>query len=240
MTSTFLKQVSAGALGLALVAAPTFAFAHDDSYRPDRVGSPIEVMISGNGKTTVRGARVTDVSGSVIAAQTMWNDTTINWTVRTDSDTDFLRKTGSNAGIADINDGDYVSFSGMLATNGSFTVDADVVKNWSLASDARTVVTGTVTDVDDNDFTIETPGRGAVVVETTSSTDYSGSIDSFSDIEVGTKVVAYGSFDADSKTLTATQVAVNAKAVVKGEVKRDNGNHLGQWLKNLMPKWFNR
>lgn len=242
MNTTLLKQLGVGALGLALIAAPTFALAKDDSYRPRSVGSPIEVILSENGKAVVRGAKVTDVSGSTIAAQTIMNGTTINWTVRTDSDTDFVVKNGSESGIDAVADGDYVSFSGVLAASGSFAVDADVVRNWSAVAEGRTVVVGTVTHISDNDFTLSTSAKGSVEVETTSSTKYAGSIDAFSDIAVGTKVVAYGSYDAGSKTLTATQIAVDAKAAIKDmkdKVKEDRGNW-GQWLKNFVPQWFSR
>lgn len=234
MTSTLLKQLGVGVLGVALLATPALTLARDTSYNPRAVGSSIEVMISQNGRVVVRGAQVTQVSGSTLTARTMWNDTSITWTVRTDSDTDFVRKSGSAADISDIDTGDYVSFSGNFAGSGAFTVDADVVKNWSL-SENRTVFTGRITDVDDNDFTLETAGRGTITVETTSSTDYTGNIDAFADLSANMRIVVYGSYDADSKVLTATQIAGNLKAV-KNEHKEQK--EWKGWFKHILPGWF--
>ena len=93
MTTLFTK-LSTVALVAAFTIAPVFALADSGkskSFAPRSVGSTLEVMISDNGKAVVRGAKVTDVSGSTITAQTMWDASSITWTVRTDGDTDFLR-----------------------------------------------------------------------------------------------------------------------------------------------------
>lgn len=240
MTSTLLTRVGAGMLALAIVATPALALARDNHYNPRAVGSGIEVLIHQNGRVIVRGAQVTNVSGDTISARTMWNDTTINWTVRTDNDTDFVRKSGSGSDIDDISSGDYVSFSGSFVGNGAFTVDADVVKNWSL-SDARTVFTGRITDVDNNDFTLATANHGTITVETTGSTDYTGTLDVFADLEVDTRVVVYGSYDQDDRVLTATQIA--GAGSVRADVHEKVKDRLGEkkWgtiFDRIFPGWF--
>lgn len=229
---SFMKKFGVGALVAMLIATPALALAdsgkRDDNSRPHAGGSSLEIMINDNGKTVVRGAKVTNVSGSTVTAQTIWGASSITWTVRTDSDTNFLRKSGTNAGIADIAVGDYVSFSGMLSSGSAFTVDADVVKNWSL-SENRTAITGTVTAHDNDSLTIATMNRGNVEVAITSSTKFSGSIDALADITTNSRVVVLGSYNADTKVLTATEIRSNLK-VKDGELK---GKGWGQFLKDF-------
>lgn len=118
------------AIGLLMFAFVQNAEAHGAGARA--VGSKLEVAISDGGRTVVRGAEVTDISGDVIRARTEWGQSSLTWNIETDSNTDFVVKDGSGSDIDDISVGDYVSFSGMLNESAStFTVDADVVKNWS-------------------------------------------------------------------------------------------------------------
>lgn len=237
---TLIQKLSIGALVAVFAAAPVFALANTDTNRgfsPRSVGSPLEVIISDNGNAIVRGAKVTDVSGSTITAQTIWDASSITWSVRTDNDTDFVRKSGGGASIDDIADGDYISFSGHLTSGSSFTVDADVVKNWS-ATENRSAVVGTVTDVDDNEFTLQTVGRGTVTVKVSSSTDFSGSIDELSDLSTNIRVVAYGTYNADTHVLTATEVST------QGKIKADKDDHRplqnwGQFLKGFRLDFWN-
>ena len=231
----YIKHIGTGALLVTLLVAPVFVFAENNGkhlghYKPSSVGSSIEVSITTDGKTIVRGARVIAVSDTTITAETLWNATSMTWTVRTDSDTNFIRKNGSGAGVGDISVGDYVSFSGQIASGSAFTVDADVVKNWSLSED-RTVVSGIITDLNDGSFELATGNRGTITVDISSSTDYSGGINEWSDLRVGAKVVAYGSYDDDSETLEAVQIAATSKA------PHDKGNSWN-WIKRIMPSWF--
>lgn len=129
-------------LGLsALVAVPAFAFAHggdDDGTKDDHKAgektvfdkTAVSIGISNNGSILVRGAKVTDVGDSSLTAQTVVNGVTMTWAVDTDGDTNFVEADGDTMVIADISDGDYVSFSGMLT--GSAAVDALVVRDWSV------------------------------------------------------------------------------------------------------------
>ena len=231
MTTLFTK-LSTVALVAAFTIAPVFALADSGkskSFAPRSVGSTLEVMISDNGKAVVRGAKVTDVSGSTITAQTMWDASSITWTVRTDGDTDFLRKNGSTVGIDAVAEGDYVSFSGSLMSGSSFTIDADVVKNWSL-EESRTMVAGTISDLDADSFTLATAARGEVTVRVNADTDYTGNIDAFADLAVDAKAVAYGSYNPDTKVLTASSVSLSGKVSAEKD-KHPNGNAWGFWKK---------
>ena len=231
MTKLFTK-LGTVALAAAFAIAPVFALANNGeshSFAPRSVGSTLEVIISDNGSAVVRGAKVTDVSGTTIIAQTMWDASSITWTVRTDGDTDFIRKSGSSVDLGDIEEGDYVSFSGSLMSGSSFTVDADVVKNWSL-SETRTTLTGTITDIDADSFTLRTAAKGDVTVRVNSDTDYVGSIDAFADLDVNAKATAYGSYDSDTEVMTASSVSLSGKiGLVKD--KHPQGNAWGFWKK---------
>ncbi|HYE22858.1 MAG TPA: DUF5666 domain-containing protein [Candidatus Paceibacterota bacterium] len=231
---THYKNLGTVAVVAALIVAPVYALAQsgnaNKAFAPRSVGSTLEIMIADNGKTTVRGARVTDVSGSTITAQTMWDASSITWTVRTDGDTDFIQKNGSSSEMGDIQDGDYISFSGTLSSGSSFSVAADVVKNWSLAEN-RIAFTGTVTDVDDDRFTLSTTGRGNVTVRVTGDTEYASALDALGDIDVDSKVVAYGAYNSDTNVLTASSISLTAKAAVEKDNKFPKGNAWGFWKK---------
>lgn len=233
MTTNFTK-LGTVVLVAAFAVAPVYALANggkaDRTFAPRSVGSTLEVMIADNGKTTVRGAKVTDVSGNTITAQTIWDASSITWTVRTDGDTDFIQKNGSGSSIEDIEDGDYVSFSGTLSSGSSFSVDADVVKNWSLAEN-RVSVAGTVTDVDSDRFTVSTHNHGNVTVRVDNGTEYLGALEVLGDIDVDAKVIAYGAYDPDTKVLTASSVSLTAKSAVEKDDKAPKGNAWGFWKK---------
>ncbi|MBU1292578.1 hypothetical protein KJ819_00740 [Patescibacteria group bacterium] len=141
MHRTLIESGAVLFAGLLVVGGLMFAFAHNaqakDSERV-RAGSPLEVIISDNGRVLVRGAEITSVGGADIIARSEWGQSSLTWTVRTDSDTSFVQKKGPSLQIGDFEDGDFISFSGVLNTETSaFTVDADSVKNWSQELEAQ-------------------------------------------------------------------------------------------------------
>lgn len=132
--TTYTKLITAGALAAALMVAPAFAFAHDGKKAVTTrahasLGSAVQVFTNGDGDTVVRGARVTAVSSGELTAMTYWLGRTSTWTIDIDSNTEFINREGDAIDLDDINEGDYVSFSGTLGAD--LTIDADVVKNWS-------------------------------------------------------------------------------------------------------------
>jgi hypothetical protein len=150
LKNAFVKSTIALTLGAALiVAAPFLAFAkdgkgnddrdnnrpsirHDDRENVRSLGSTLEIQINDNGRVLVRGAKVTSVSGSIINTSTAFGSTSVAWTIRTDSSTNFINKGGKNIGLGDIGVGDILSFNGTLdPTASSLTVNAKQVKNWS-------------------------------------------------------------------------------------------------------------
>lgn len=130
LVSAAVLVLGLATIGFLMVAFMNRAQAHEAKQRPE--GSTLEVSITDAGRVLVRGAEVTAVSGGTISARTEWGASALSWTVGTNGDTNFVTRGGANTNADDIDVGDTVSFSGALDTNGStFTVDADVVKNWS-------------------------------------------------------------------------------------------------------------
>ncbi len=119
--------------GLALAGLMMFAFGQNAQANEGNKGNArLEVAIGADGRALVRGAEITSIDGDTIYARTSWNSSSIAWTVRTDNDTNVVEKSGSGSDMDSFSVGDEVSFSGTLSADGStFTVDADVVRNWS-------------------------------------------------------------------------------------------------------------
>ncbi len=138
---TFARTIVAGAAGVALFTAPLFALAQDDDNKKSKMTkafdeTAVSISISDNGSVLVRGAEVTDVSGDRITAVTEVGSLDLVWRIDTNGDTDFVDEDGAGIESDDVSDGDYVSFSGSLDTDGEvFTVDADTVRDWSVDSD---------------------------------------------------------------------------------------------------------
>ena len=93
----------------------------------------LEVMINDSGHASVRGAKVTGISGTTITAQTLLGSTVLSWTVATDANTKFIPRSGTTTpSIANVKVGDYIAFSGTIDTALSgLTVHAKVVHDAS-------------------------------------------------------------------------------------------------------------
>lgn len=178
-------------------------------------GTTLEMHIYDNGKVLVRGAKVSSVSGATINASVAWNTTTVNWMVNTNPSTHIIQRAGKNVGIGSIAAGDVISFSGTLVSgsNGTFTMNAGTVKDWStiIVPSAKTTVQGTVKTI---------PGNAAptTFVMTVNGTDYTVKVSAgtsvlnnkwlqtgLTTIRTGDSIRVYGLFNAD-KTVDATVV----------------------------------
>jgi hypothetical protein len=119
--------------GAALTLAP-LAFAQGDKVKnfslwPGKKG--VEVQIQESGRTLVRGATVTAISGSTITASVVLGGTTLAWTAVTDGSTKFLDKNGRTGASNTVAVGNTISFSGSLTNASGLSVKVDTVKNWS-------------------------------------------------------------------------------------------------------------
>jgi len=126
--TTIFNSIAALALIAIVAASPLLVSANEDKGTADRTGT--SMTIGADGGVLVRGAEVTGVSGDTVTALTKWGDTSVTWTIATDSSTKFIDLGGKEGALVDVDAGETVSFSGHLGT-GAYTVDADVLRNWS-------------------------------------------------------------------------------------------------------------
>ncbi len=242
----FLTQalLTAGLLGLvgALLLMPFVTLA--DSAGARAVGSPLEAYISSNGTIVVRGAQVTDISGDTLIAETDFGDATVTWRVDTDANTKYVSRVGSGSDFDDISDGDYISFSGDLQSGSTLTVDAGVVKNWSLVGNMRMTFYGQVEDPinDDTDrFVLDTDKVDNITVDADSSTirDEDGDTVSFASLDKGDYVWVTGIYDPDDDILEASSIVrddnENGSRDIKAAFDFKNGNGWG--FGNVVKQW---
>lgn len=192
------------------------------------IGSTLEVHIGDDGMALVRGAKVTGISGNTISATTSWGSVVLNWSVVTDSNTQFVRRFGGASSVSEISVNDFISFNGaVLTTTASpITVQAKVVKDWSVQR-AHATFNGSVTSVNTGalSFVLQSEDRGAITVNTDTNTKImkGGANGVFADVIVGAKVTASGLFNNLSKILDGDNVKVHlagaTRTTVEGKVK---------------------
>lgn len=81
-----------------------------------------EVHIANNGLVLLRGAEVISTSGSTMRVGLAWEGNNFNWKIKTNGQTKFFTATGEKGTAGDIQTGDIVSVSGMLASSGGESV----------------------------------------------------------------------------------------------------------------------
>lgn len=212
---------------------------HEDGMKQNKEahanGSTLEVHILDSGKILVRGAKVTSVSGSTVNAATTWGSVSLAWAVNTDTSTEWVRRFGGSSSVSEISVGDFISFHGDLVTTTAspVTVNADVVKDWSIQKRHATF-NGTVKSVDaaNMKFVISSEDRGDVNVSVSSSTKImkGDSVAAFADIAVGARVMAGGLYDSVSKVLSADMVKIYmpeaVRTTLEGTIKAVNASSL--------------
>lgn len=220
------------ALAVAGLVFAGVALAKPNGHR--EVGSTLEVHFFDDGKVLVRGARVIEVGSSTINARTSWNGFGLDWTVNTDSSTGFVRRFGGSSSISEISKDDIISFKGSLvsttATASSPTVDADIVKDWSIQKKNASFF-GSVLSVDlgAKTFMLNAEGNRSLKVfvdpETKITKTGKGKATStFEDIKTGLKVHAKGLWNNIQNTLDAERIRIfvsplTLRRVFEGKVK---------------------
>lgn len=233
MNTIFTRSLVIPALIAIIAVGPGMALAHTDGNgKSDKsiVRSETFVQLTANGDALVRGAEVTAISGSTVTAETSHGDVDISWTVETDGNTEFITHRGGSFDFDDLDVGDTVSFSGDLT--GRSSVNADVLKSWSLPTETTVALSGTVRNIDDDDHTFELTGTrlGTITVEVNGNTSFVGRNGlGFGDLSDGDHVAASGSYAADAELLTATKISLDSK--IRAE--------FGQKVKGWFDKHFN-
>lgn len=175
-------------------------------------GSAREVHIAEDGTVLVRGATISSISGNTIVASVTWGNSGLSWTVRTDGSTEFVRSSGGTNRVGDLATGHVISFAGILdASSTPFTVNAKVVKDWSLPQ--QVTLNGKVKSVNSGsqNFVIESKKDSDVTVTIASSTVIqlkNGGAATFAEITVNDEVKATGLYNSGAKTLAAQKIVV--------------------------------
>lgn len=138
MKSLFATLAGFAAVGTLALAPVAFAQTSATGTVSATVAAPAPVTVDVNagGHVMVRGATVTGVSGNIVSATTSWGSESLTWSVGIASSTKLVGKSGRVA-LADVKNGDVISFSGPLdKTAGNLTVNAQVVRDASLSGSA--------------------------------------------------------------------------------------------------------
>ena len=170
------------------------------------------VYILPNQDVLVRGAEVTAVGSSSISAEVNWGSLSMAWKVNVASSTKFIFHDDGPGSLSDVKVGDTISFKGKLvSTESQFTVDAQVVKDWSLLKSPKvfeggilqslastTPPTTMVVRFHDSDFTVR-------IATSTAILDAAWRRVSLSAFDVGDQIRVFGPMSASS-TIDATVV----------------------------------
>ncbi len=228
-----IPLIISGLLLSSLSLMPLYASANEGNNRSISVPASPTVSIT-NGKTLVRGAKVTSVSGSTINATVTWGSATLNWTVNTDAATKYYNRLGNTGSFADIAAGDSVSFAGTISGNGLIVLATAVkdqtgsVTNATMSGKVQSTSTGALSLVltKGKDEHNQSP---TVTVQTNASTaiTMNGTALPFASIQTGDKVKAAGLLSAEGSMLTATTLEITRPASI------NNGN-FNQFIKD----WF--
>ncbi|MDP2704895.1 MAG: DUF5666 domain-containing protein [Patescibacteria group bacterium] len=200
-------------IGAIFATVPVLVSADEGNLRGNMPN--FEIHIIDNGNVLVRGAQVTAVSGNTITASTAIGSTTVSWLVNVSSSTDFIHKYSGKSSLADISVGDYLSFSGKMNTSASqLTVNAKVIKNWSVG-ETRATVSGTIESINSSLQNFVLVGKKqattTVAVSSTTSIFKSGTTTPFSSLIVGDILKVSGIFSSQNTILTAEKIVVNVK-----------------------------
>lgn len=216
MTNQLIVRSVAALAVLALIALavlPFLAFAENGSDKDKSVKSAAwtqsgtSVNISNDGRVLVRGALIESRTGSEIVARTTWDDTSVAWRIRTDGDTDFVTRSQGSSSLDEMENGDMLSFSGVL-DDGSFAVDASVVKNWSV-DDEIVSYRGSIESINasDTSFVLSTKS-GDIEVDVTGDTAFSRN--DFDSLDEGDTVSVSGNLDGDDR-IVASKITFEVK-----------------------------
>ncbi len=235
---TVLWAIVVASIFLLPVAA--FADTGDSSKSLRSIGSEsgLEIRIQGNGKTLVRGAEVTAVSGTTITAKTLFGGSSgLSWTVKTNSETDFITRAGADATLSSITVGDIISFSGAIdTTTSALTVNADVVKDWAVPPKGKATMLGVASGVQTNGTFTLTNEKGVFVTVTTASTTVvmkgSGAV-ATTTVANGNTVRVTGTYTLSTKTLAAERIVIVERKDRESSDDRKGQHAFRLWIQKL-------
>jgi hypothetical protein len=211
-------------LGVPLLAALVLvssvpAFASADSGKSERSFPFLSLVrasfaANADGKTLIRGAKVTSVSGADINATVALGSATLTVTLHTDGTTKLYNRAGKTELISDIAVGDTITAGGTMTGNG-MTMNAAAIKDFTGAVE-NISVSGKIDSINLSalsfflDKSKSQNGEDKnVEVKTTGTTAFTinGVASAFASLLQGDKVKVDGSLNADGTILSATAVS---------------------------------
>ncbi|MBI5356634.1 hypothetical protein HZB78_03400 [Candidatus Collierbacteria bacterium] len=144
------------------------------------------------------------VRGGIVTAK---NDSSLtvskddkSYDVEIDSDTKLMRRFGGESSLSELNVNDKVNVSGTWDSDDKTKVKAKLIRNLSVMK-RNAVLSGTVQEVSDNGFKLETAKRGTEEVSVSSDTNFinqKGEGISKSDVQTGHKIRVKGVWNKEN------------------------------------------
>lgn len=165
------------------------------------------ISIAGNGQVIVRGAKVVQVSGNEITAQTQWGGAKMIWKVVVSGSTRFTPARDHEELANDVHVHEFIAFSGLINQRvAAPTVLAMMVRNESVVQSA-TIIDGSVVGYDDSGLIVDTEnGTSTIRIGTGTIMTRDGNQAHVNDLALGETVKAFGTFNLRSRTLDAQRV----------------------------------
>ena len=187
-------------LGLAVaIGGGAVSLALAESNQNQSSSHPAMVLeVNSKGKILLRGT-VESVASSTLTLKS-WGGT---WTIKTSSDTKIQPKANGTSTLSAFENGDFVGVSGQVSETENFTVNAKVVRDWTIKKTAKIkedakVYTGVVGTVASSSLTLNS-GKKTYTVHIASSTkilNRNWLEINFSQIQGGDKVRTYGTLSS--------------------------------------------
>lgn len=106
------------------------------------------ISISDKGEVKVKNIVVFQIAGSTFFARTYWDQAFVRWTIRTNKDTNLVKRFGGNAKLSEIAVGDVLNVDGSLLSGAdSLNINATFIRDMTLEKEDGSFA-GKVTKVD--------------------------------------------------------------------------------------------
>ncbi len=181
-------------------------------YTPASVGAGApEVYIKRDSTISIKSAKVDQIVGTTFYLQVKWGQLPMRFVMKTDGKTQVVKKYGGSAVVAAIKLGDYLDTEGDLIVGSDFFgLNAKQVKDWTLQEESE-MFSGTITEVNPASFLLQTPFKGVISVQSTTTTSIKKGavVLPWGRLVKGDMVLfADGTYDYSKNVLTATQIIV--------------------------------
>ena len=212
-----------------MLAAPAIMSAESGKLYPPLPQAPT-VTIGQSGNILVRGATVSAANDTSLTATTSWGNHTSSWILQTDADTKYINASGDTTSRSTFSLGSLISFTGSLIGQG--TVDASIIRNWSVPETRPVTFVGSVGATSTNSITMKRGNATTTVVVNSSTTiTDDGKVIALSSIAADTQLKIKGTLDTRTNVITATSIEVKDS---------DKDDKKGRVYKNAMINfWHN-